>query len=815
MVRVLVPVEQYNQVHLRFTFKHRSRNEAKEKQGPAPWALAYLKLVNDSNGTTLKDGYHDLLVYRIDKKFDMNNPTYLDLPSLKTSQSHKVKFQPYNNFLTLITKDVLTVYTTLCSTKLTQNIGLLSLLKWRSEPENLKHNLTMFTKEVKAEEVVKFLPDVLDALFSILMENSDSELYDNLVFEALIAVIEMVTGDKFKQFIPVLEVYINENYSATLAYNKLLVVFKDYVEAATGNRNGSLPTSVLEIKRKTEKLAQATNSLQFLFKFVVRSRMLFSALNGGKGAEPFESMLREVLLSLVKLMFGSQPEIQRIQESCLRHIVLAVPDLIQVFPRRNLAEILMKMISSLPIGQLSEQKLATLQDLVHSQLFLHSDCRQVILPVLCSGIDVVLTKPGATFALTATQALGDCLDKLNNTEEFQTNAEDINTIINYLLRTVIQCVANRTQSDVNAPSIVTNMISIFRLMSSSHFSCYIQGFEPDSEAGRQNLLDFVMEVLLMFKDLIKHNIYPKDWAEMTMLMNSVVLNALRQLSHTIRDFFSIYFENDAWNNFFECSISFLTQPSLQVEEFSQMKRAKILSTYGDMRKQMGLEIKTMWFNLGQHKHKFIPSMVGNFLEMTLIPDIDLRNATIPIFFDMMQCEFYSGGSRNGSRISLNNLPAEERSSHKGNFKDFENEMISQLDHMVMEGGKGDGMYKDKFRDILMNQCEQHMALKELGTQFVQTLTRLMELLLEYRSIRQEESRDNQMSCIVNLLEFYNEHKREEMFIRHLKKLYDLHMECENWAEAAFTLEKQTTMLRWTEETLNPRLWHARYISKLI
>ena len=70
----------------------------------------------------------------------------------------------------------------------------------------------MFTKEVKAAEVVKFLPYVLDALFSILMENSDSELYDNLVFEALVAVIEMVTEDKFKQFVPVLEVY----FSATM-----------------------------------------------------------------------------------------------------------------------------------------------------------------------------------------------------------------------------------------------------------------------------------------------------------------------------------------------------------------------------------------------------------------------------------------------------------------------------------------------------------------------------------------------------------------------------------------------------------------------
>lgn len=34
-------------------------------------------------------------------------------------------------------------------------------------------------------------------------------------------------------------------------------------------------------------------------------------------------------------------------------------------------------------------------------------------------------------------------------------------------------------------------------------------------------------------------------------------------------------------------------------------------------------------------------MVGPFLEMTMIPDVELRKATIPIFFDMMQCEYYS------------------------------------------------------------------------------------------------------------------------------------------------------------------------------
>lgn len=31
-------------------------------------------------------------------------------------------------------------------------------------------------------------------------------------------------------------------------------------------------------------------------------------------------------------------------------------------------------------------------------------------------------------------------------------------------------------------------------------------------------------------------------------------------------------------------------------------------------------------------------MVGPILEVTLVPEPELRKATIPIFFDMMQCE---------------------------------------------------------------------------------------------------------------------------------------------------------------------------------
>ena len=40
---------------------------------------------------------------------------------------------------------------------------------------------------------LQFLQDTLDALFNILMQNSDSDLYDNLVFDALVSALRVLT----------------------------------------------------------------------------------------------------------------------------------------------------------------------------------------------------------------------------------------------------------------------------------------------------------------------------------------------------------------------------------------------------------------------------------------------------------------------------------------------------------------------------------------------------------------------------------------------------------------------------------------------
>ena len=83
-----------------------------------------------------------------------------------------------------------------------------------------------------------------------------------------------------------------------------------------------------------------------------------------------------------------------------------------------------------------------------------------------------------------------------------------------------------------------------------------------------------------------------------------------------------------------------------------------------------------------------------------------------------------------------------------------------------------------------------------------------------------ESRDKQMSCIVNLLNFYKRGgegdcgggnggdrgpNREEMFLRYVYKLHDLHLPAENFVEAAFTLKMHADLLGWTNRSLHADL----------
>lgn len=131
-------------------------------------------------------------------------------------------------------------------------------------------------------------------------------------------------------------------------------------------------------------------------------------------------------------------------------------------------------------------------------------------------------------------------------------------------------------------------------MTEHHYDIYINHFGTSFD-----LLDFLMEILLVFKDLVSRSVFANDWCEMIMLQNSVILKSLRFFSRTIRDYFFKEFEQQAWSNFFHCAIAFLTQPSLQLDTFSPTKRNRIVSRYKDMRRYVYRQFFPLLLTLGK------------------------------------------------------------------------------------------------------------------------------------------------------------------------------------------------------------------------
>ncbi|XP_044753163.1 dedicator of cytokinesis protein 1 [Coccinella septempunctata] len=821
--KVAIPIEEFKTSHLKFVFKHRSSNEAKDK-GEKPFAMSFVRLMEE-NGTTLSNAKHNLIVYRIDhKKFDDQSVEYLKLASHESEIKEGRKIQV--NGLSVNVKDSFTLSSNICSTKLTQNVILLGLLNWAAKRDSLNQTLQSLMK-VDGEEVVKLLQDILDALFNILMDHQETDAYDTLVFECLLHIISLVSSDwKYQHFEPVLALYIKEGFSATLAYKKLISVLNKII-----NR------SVQSISKTRDELVFKTmKSLQHVMRFISRSRILYLEVNPEVSPEDeFRDSLLELFYNIINMMSSAQDSMLREQGACLKFLPSTINEILLVFNHKELSEFLCEMLRKIPVGRLTKQKMMTVNDIVHSQLFLYPECRKIMLPVFTEQIKILLEtneeglgvrpdgrRQNRSVAKVA-QLLGTTQHCLNQHRGYSEEVElcikilsdilkllhkrgigntfdDIQEIIRTDLRTAIQTHIHMHRENPHDGNLVAIIIDIFRQMTETHYTNYINQFQT-----RYDILDFLMEILVVFQELVSNPVFPTDWCEMIMLQNSVILKSLRLFSHTIRDHYFERFEYQAWNNFFHCAITFMTQPALQLETFSNTKRLRIIKRYKDMRRETGFEIRSMWFNLGQYKAQFVPGLVGLILEMTLLPEPELRKATIPIFFDMMQCEFYS------SKYVFEGYGDTKRdSSHvKGNFKSFENEMIAKLDTLV-EGGRGDEEYKNMFHDILRDLCSQHTTMKEEGIKFVETVSKLMERLLEYRCIIIGDNKENKMSCTVNLLEFYSEINRQEMYIRYLNKLYDLHISCDNFTEAAFTLELHAKLLNWSDKDLGMLLKSTRH-----
>ncbi|XP_034296012.1 dedicator of cytokinesis protein 3 isoform X3 [Pantherophis guttatus] len=806
VIKLPIPIDRFRGSHLRFEFRHCSTKDKGEKK---LFGFAFTPLMRD-DGTTLSDDIHELYVYKCDENSTFNNHAlYLGLPCCKEDYNGCPNI-PSSLIFQRSTKEFFSISTQLSSTKLTQNVDLLALLKWKAYPDRVMDILGRL-RQVSGEEIVKFLQDILDTLFVILDDNT--EKYGLLVFQSLVFIINLLRDSKYFHFRPVIDTYIQKHFAGALAYKELIRCLKWYMDRSA------------ELVRQ-DHIQEAMRALEYLFKFIIQSRILYSRATCGMEEEQFRISIQELFQSIrfvlsldsrssETLIFtqAPQPEGQvsgagtcapqkcggiarpSFKSAALLNSFPAIFDeLLQMFTVQEVAEFVRGTLGSMPstvhIGQsMDVVKLQSIARTVDSRLFSFSESRRILLPVVLHHIHLHLRQQKE---LLICSGILSSIFSIIKTSSVETDViEEVEMMVESLLDVLLQTlltIMSKSQSQEavrgqRCPQCtaeitgeyVSCLLSLLRQMSDTHFQHLLENFQSKDE-----LKEFLLKIFCVFRNLMKMSVFPRDWMVMRLLTSNVIVTTVQYLSAALhKNFTETDFDFKAWNSYFSLSVLFINQPSLQLETFTPAKQKKILDKYGDMRVMMAYELFSMWQNLGEHKIHFIPGMIGPFLGVTLVPQLEVRNIMIPIFHDMMDWE----------------------QRKNGNFKQVEAELIDKLDSLVSDG-KGDENYRELFSLLLLEKIEQE-TWRETGVSFVTSVTRLMERLLDYRDcMKGDETENKKIGCTVNLMNFYkSEINKEEMYIRYIHKLCDMHLQAENYTEAAFTLLLYCELLQWEDRPL--------------
>ncbi|XP_073817677.1 dedicator of cytokinesis spg [Musca autumnalis] len=771
MLRLSVPIDKFSTAHVRFEFRHCS---TREKSEPKLFGFSFARLM-DPSGATLADGQHELYVYKCEDAAKLTTANYLILPCKPKDPHAKVEC---SSTFHRSSKEVFVMRSLLCSTKLTQNADLLSLLQWRAHPEKIQDSLTGVLR-LNDEELVKFLQDVLDALFAMFSnEEGNSTQHSGLVFHVLVSIFSLLQSNKFQHFRPVMNEYIENHFAAALVYKGLITSVEHMAVFLTKAEH-------------PDPFQKCFGSLEYIFKLLIQSRKLFARATGGQYEDSFRRDLHSLFTALNGMLaVPSYDLIIPTQEALLSSTGVVLEQLKDTLPAPELGMLARNMLDAIPRDapvRLIQAKLQAVKDLVSGELFHEDDSRTVILSVACKHLRMHLGRR-SELKLCA-EILSEILthlydlqkeqkDKVTNTLQHDLDSLCKN-ILGILIKTIIIIIEG---SNPVVPQLVACMLGLLQLLDETQYKRYWDELCPNKDP--RDLKDFLSNSLLVFEELLSQDwlVFPNDWLIMKLACNDVLRKSLEEFAKPLvyRFLSSKSFDFQLWRKYFHLAVIFLTQPSLQLEKYREPKRRKILHSHGDMRVLMGFQILSMWSQLGEQKLSFIPYMVGPFLEVTLVPEPSLRKATLTVFYDMIQCE----------------------QSARGSFRWVESELIDKLDLLISEN-KGDDEYRELFSTILLEKVQNENPIwKDAGTAFIASVTRLLERLLDYRSVMQgEENRDKRMSCTVNLLNFYkNEINRKEMYLRYIYKLHDLHLQADNYTEAGFTLKLYADMLSWDRET---------------
>ncbi|BGP02104.1 Deoxycytidine kinase 1 [Rhodotorula toruloides] len=379
LFKVSLPPEEFVDSHLFLTVRDRN------SRSDLPFAFAYLSFLRD--GTAVQaDGTHSLVLYKYDEAI-ASPAFYFQVPAKRDSDSEPPSIPPSVSKTLVPLRDSIKLRTFLVSTALSQDDVLLRLLRWPEtlarQPDAISDTLTKLRFSPEAE-IVRFLPDVLDALFALCASPANSTGHlDRLAYEALISVLGIVHDRRFTGFSDALDEYIARHFSEPSAGRLVLRTLQSLLRHPEDSAAASLLRSSIKVWR-------------WLFGLAMRADEI-SQSQGDDGADDSQAAFRNEVVGLLAevnaLMRTTRPaSIVGTQTLIVQHFASILPLLASVFGEEETIEVVLSFIES--TGELKGKalvwRLLLLNEVVRSSAFTSPAARAAFVPGLVRAVKACL-----------------------------------------------------------------------------------------------------------------------------------------------------------------------------------------------------------------------------------------------------------------------------------------------------------------------------------------------------------------------------------------------------------------------------------------
>ncbi|KPJ09807.1 Dedicator of cytokinesis protein 4 [Papilio machaon] len=610
-LRLTVPLDTFTHAHVRIEFRHCSTRDKNERK---LFGFSFARLM-EASGATLRDGAHDLYVYKCDDPTKLQNASYLSLPSCANDTTRTATSNGVIPTFQRSSKEICTISTLLCTS-------------------NTPHSGT--------------------------------------VFLVLVSICSLLDESRFQHFRPVLDVYIEEHFSAALVYKGLLSSVQHCAEWAAGAEG-------------QEPIRKCLRSLGAVFRLAVRSRRLFARATGGQYEDSFRRDVRAALHALKALaqhphrehLAPAQVALMTSWASVAKEVASALGP---VEAARVTAAMLDAAAANAPPA-LAKARLLAAQDILKGPLGQDPEARNIVLTTACHHLRVHLARR---------DELSQCADMLGELVTLLWRKEDpdivedeldpdvdvlcLNTL-DVLVETVLHLIGG------NSPvlgSMVAGLLGTMELLRPAHYQRLWSHLAPHPH-DRKPLKDFLMRAFLVFRHLIEQDVFPSDWMMLRVQSCKVLLSALQDLAKPLLERFMgdepPQFDTQLWSGYLELGVALVTCRALQWERCAGRGPDR-----PRMRAAAGLQVLAVWSRLGPAQLHLIGVAVGALLEVTLV-----------------------GALRRAALGALVALMAAERAA-TGGARRTEAALVDKLDSLVADN-KADDHYRRLFDTVLVHNLK--------------------------------------------------------------------------------------------------------------